>query len=243
MDSDISEIDLRQSNNDQKQNSLTTKSNKVIPECNEDLCTKISQSAAIKQKWYSFVESTTLHGLQYVFTSPTLVRRILWTVFLLSGIAFFSYQSSKLIRKYLSYSTATKVNLVYEDILEFPAVTICNFNTFKKSVITAKGYDKAFEFNMKKAAGLNTSNDTLDLSKYNDVNMTEFYFTAGHQIEDTLVSCLWLVGEKCDHKNFTAVLTSMGLCHTFTSGKKVKICFFLSVFMLQQSSFSMFCYE
>lgn len=237
MDSDISEIDLRQSNHDQKQNSLMSKSNKVIPECNEDLSTKINQSTAIKQKWDRFVESTTLHGLQHVCTSRSVVRRVLWAVFLLSGIACFSYQSSKLIRKYLSYSTATKVSLVYEDTPEFPAVTICNFNTFKKSVIMAKGYEKVFEYAVKKTRGLHMNN-TVDLSNYTDVNMTELYFTAGHQIEDTVVSCLWRLGEKCDHNNFTAVLTSMGLCHTFNSGKKGKKSFFRFYVAF---SFSMLC--
>lgn len=95
----------------------------------------------------------------------------------------------------------------------------------------AKGYEKVFEYAEKKVRGLDTSNNTVDLSKYHNVNMTELYFTAGHQIEDTLVSCLWRLEEKCDHSNFTAVLTSMGLCHTFNSGKKVKN--LVLVFMLR----------
>lgn len=225
MASEISEIDLEQ--NQREQNSFVTanslKSNKIIPDCNEVPAVKPRlKSAAIKQKWKSFVGSSTLHGLQHVFTGRNLTRRILWALFLLAGITWFSLQSHKLLTKYFRYPVATKVNLVYEDTPDFPAVSICNFNMFKKSVVTARGYDKVLNYITKKSKGLDTSNNTVDRSKYDGVDLTEMYVTAGHQIEDTLSSCVWngAGGELCDHRNFTAVLTSMGLCHTFNSGRK-----------------------
>jgi len=227
MDSEISEIDLEQNNH--KQSPFVTsnvfKSSKVIPECKEVSSVKPSKSVAMKQKWDNFVGSSTLHGLQHVFTSRTLARRILWTLFLLAGIAWFSLQTSKLLKKYFSYPVATKVNLIYEDAPEFPAVTICNFNMFRKSVVMARGYDQVLKYFMKKTFGIDTSNDTVNLDEYNGLNVTELYLTAGHQIDDTLVSCFWNGGEMCDHRNFTAVLTSMGLCHTFNSGNLTLVLF------------------
>ena len=73
-----------------------------------------------------------------------------------------------------------------------------------------------------KTSGHETSNDTVLLSKLDSLNMSEFYFDMGHQIKDTLVDCTWN-GDDCNEKNFTAVLTSMGLCHTFNSGKIISL--------------------
>ena len=70
-----------------------------------------------------------------------------------------------------------------------------------------------------KKMGLYDVNDSIDLNKYHDLNITQFYIDAGHQSSDTVGHCIWDGKPTCDHRNFTSVLTSMGLCHTFNSGK------------------------
>ncbi|KAL9964423.1 hypothetical protein ACROYT_G028064 [Oculina patagonica] len=210
------EIELDQI--DQKQNNQPCKPNKIVPEYSEVASEIPSKSAAITKRWSIFVGASTLHGLHYVFTSRTLVRRILWALLLVSSMAWFSFQSSKLLRKYFSYPVTTKVSLEYEDTPDFPAVTICNFNRFKRSVIMEKGYDQLLSQFEKKSFGLQAENDAIDLANYTDFNFTEFHLIAGHQINDTLLGCVWS-GQMCDYRNFTPVLTDMGLCHTFNSGK------------------------
>ena len=218
MESQITQIELDRTD-EEKQTNKALKSNKIEPDFSKAAAQDPATSmAAITKTWRVFVGSSTLHGLQYVFTSQTLVRRILWALLLVAAIVWFSFQSSKLLRKYFSYPATTKVSLVYEGSPEFPAVSICNFNRFKKSVIMAKGYDQAFSEFDRKVFGLNTDNFTTDFSKYRDLNLTEFYLSAGHQINDTLQGCVWS-GTLCDYRNFTPVLTSMGLCHTFNSGR------------------------
>ncbi|KAL9964428.1 hypothetical protein ACROYT_G028070 [Oculina patagonica] len=212
MDLEISEIDKK------PKAWSASKSNKVHAKGNEAESQTPNRSAAIKQKWRGFVESSTLHGLQHVFKSQTALRRIIWALLLLSGIGWFSYQSSKLLAKYYSYPVTTKVTLVYEDAPQFPAITICNFNMFRLSLVKAKGYEDLFTYVLRKARGIDTSNDTVDLSKFDRLNVSKFHFDTGHQIKDTLGDCTWN-GEHCSYRNFTAVLTSMGLCHTFNSGK------------------------
>ena len=198
---------------------------KINPEENISWAQKPSKSASIKNKWNSFVESSTLHGLHYVFTSPTIFRRILWAFFVISGIGYFSYHSSKLLEKYFNYSVATKVTLVYEKEPDFPSVTICNFNMFRKSVVTANNYEQVLRYATRdqfgKYAGVEVNDSNIDWSLYEGVNMTLVYHYGGHQIKDMLRSCSWS-GEECSHQNFTPVLTSMGLCHTFNSGKYLK---------------------
>ena len=212
----LSEIELDQVA--QEQIDKACKTNKVDPELTEVESQIPSKSAAVTKRWNNFVEATTLHGLQYVFTGRTLVRRSLWALFLVAAMVWFCFQSSKLLRKFLCHNVTTKVSLEYEDSPEFPAVTICNFNMFRKSVVMAKGYDELLTKFQRKSFGLSAEDDTIDLSKYNDFNFTNFHFIAGHQINETLKGCVWS-GTLCDYRNFTPVLTEMGLCYTFNSGR------------------------
>ena len=197
---------------------MPSKSNKVNVESSASESSEPNKLIAAKRRWNGFVESSTLHGLQHVFTSRSPCRRIIWAVFLLLGMAWFSFQSSKLVTKYYSYPVTTKVTQVYEDEPEFPAITICNFNMFRSSAVQASEYADLFTYVLRHLRGIDVSNDTVDWSKYESINLTEFTLLTGHRIEETLSTCFWN-GELCTAKNFTPVLTSMGLCYTFNSGK------------------------
>nr|XP_058971897.1 acid-sensing ion channel 1C-like [Pocillopora verrucosa] len=181
-----------------------------------------SQKAEIEKTWNKFVESSTLHGLLHVFSSSTRTRRFLWAVLLLLAMMWFSFQSFKLIEKYYSYQVTTKVSLKYDPMPTFPAVTICNFNVFKRSVVRTSAYEEILpqlHASVDKKMGLFDVNDSIDLNKYHDLNLTQFYIDAGHQSNDTVRHCIWNGKPTCDHRNFTSVLISMGLCHTFNSGR------------------------
>ena len=181
-----------------------------------------SQKAEIEKTWNKFVESSTLHGLLHVFSSSTRTRRFLWAVLLLLAIMWFSFQSFKLIEKYYSYQVTTKVSLKYDPMPTFPAVTICNFNVFKRSVVRTSAYEEILpqlHASVVEKMDLPDVNDSIDLNKYHDLNLTQFYIDAGHQSNDTVRHCIWNGKPTCDHRNFTSVLISMGLCHTFNSGK------------------------
>ena len=140
-DFEISEIDIKQ-----RPSSVLPRSIKVGPEVATTPLPQGKQSAAVQEKWNGFVESSTLHGLQHVFGGRTLARRVIWALFLLLGIGWFSLQTQKLLTKYFSYPVTTKVTLVYEDNPEFPAVSICNFNMFRRSVVREAGYEKVWKF-------------------------------------------------------------------------------------------------
>ena len=148
-----------------------------------------SQKAEIEKTWNKFVESSTLHGLLHVFSSSTRTRRFLWAVLLLLAMMWFSFQSFKLIEKYYSYQVTTKVSLKYDPMPTFPAVTICNFNVFKRSVVRTSAYEEILpqiHASVVKKMGLPDVNDSFDLNKYHDLNLTQFYIDAGHQSDDTV---------------------------------------------------------
>ncbi|RMX43030.1 hypothetical protein pdam_00001790 [Pocillopora damicornis] len=212
-DFEISEIDIKQ-----RPSSVLPRSIKVGPEVATTPLPQGKQSAAVQEKWNGFVESSTLHGLQHVFGGRTLARRVIWALFLLLGIGWFSLQTQKLLTKYFSYPVTTKVTLVYEDNPEFPAVSICNFNMFRRSVVREAGYEKILNYVLRKSSGIDVSGETINWELYESINLTEFHFAMGHQIYNTLHQCYW-DGGLCTYENFTPVLTSMGLCYTFNSGK------------------------
>lgn len=180
-----------------------------------------AKSETAKAKWSSFVENSTLHGLYYVVHSPTTFRKTLWALFVIIGISWFTYQSSKLLTKYYSYPVSTKVSLEHDHKPKFPAVTICNFNLVRASAVASVGFENVFKLAARgRMANPQFSNDTIDWSKFNltGINMTKFYIDGGHKIQNMLLLCQWS-GERCTAANFTEILTSMGLCHTFNSGE------------------------
>ena len=192
---------------------------RVSPEKTSSWIQHSPKSTLIKQTWHNFVQNATLHGLLYVFSSPSTFRRILWTVLLLSGVGYFSYQTSGLLKKYFSYPIITKVTLVYEKDAEFPAVTICSFNMVRKTYAENNSLEKVVTLSlMGSKLGTILNNSEIDWSSFENVNVNDLYRFGGHQIEDMILECFW-VGEDCSHRNFTPILTSMGLCHTFNSGK------------------------
>ena len=192
------------------------------PERNQGGIEEPSKGATIKQKWNNYVESATLHGMQHVFSSPTTLRRIVWALFLFSGIGYFSFQCTVLVKKYFSYPVNTKVTLEHESSPEFPAVTICNFNMFRQSVMDAQDFKEVVKYAQRdridNLIGLEVNASKIDWRRFENVSMFDVYADGGHQMKEMLINCSW-IGKPCTHHDFRPVLTSMGLCHTFNSGK------------------------
>lgn len=181
---------------------------------------KHSISSRNKTPWKSFVSSSTLHGLHFVFEREnTKFRRTFWCLLIIGQIIWLAFQTNIQLKKYFSYRVQTKVTLEYERSLLFPSVTLCNFNPFKRSKVEAK-YEKLLGFvsthHGKKS--VIKRNETLWSQFTNiELNMTREYLTSGFSLEELMFKCQWS-GRPCNVKNFTSTLTSFGLCYTFNSG-------------------------
>ncbi len=178
------------------------------------------KSAAMKKKWRHFIDNSTLHGMQYVFNGETKIRTIIWTVVLLAGTAYFTYQSSVLLKRYYSYPITTKITLKYEEVAEFPAITICHFNKLRKTFVDKHNAEEVLKYALTGALGTKINSSTIGWTGLRNFSMEDILKIGGHQIEKMMKTCLWR-GKKCDERNFTKILTPMGLCHTFNSGKFV----------------------
>ena len=63
------------------------------------------------------------------------VMRIVWILAYIGLFLVFCYQTSELGRKYLHYPTKVEIEIVSRSNLDFPAVTVCNNNPIRKSLI------------------------------------------------------------------------------------------------------------
>lgn len=175
----------------------------------------------IKNEWARFVGACTLHGLHYIFERDrSRIQRSLWLIFIAAGIGWFGYQSSLIVVKFFSFPIQTKAMLIYESNPVFPAVTICNFCTFKRSKLEGL-YKEILNYStqlQRNRGSVNISSETLwDHFNVTGLNMTQKYIETAFPLEDLLVGCKWS-GTNCSAKNFTSSLTGMGLCYTFNSG-------------------------
>ena len=131
-----------------------------------------------------------------------------------------------LLRKYFSFPVTTKTTLEFEKEPEFPAVTICNLNMVRKSMVLKYNFKEVTDLALMSKAGVEINDSNINWSRYEDIDVFQVYLKAGHQIQDMIIDCSWK-GERCSSQNFTPILTTMGLCHTFNSGKiKIVPCTF-----------------
>ena len=105
-------------------------------------------------KWREFAVNTTVHGLRYVYESPSRIGRILWLILLLGAIAGYAYFAQESFAKYFSNPINTEFSEIIPELgnFTFPAVTICNLNRFVKRKINMAETDEDFQ-----TLGLNLS--------------------------------------------------------------------------------------
>ncbi|XP_072039738.1 acid-sensing ion channel 1C-like [Amphiura filiformis] len=101
----------------------------------------------------------------------------------------------------------------YADNLTFPAVTICNYNQFRKSAVENRFIESL------RILYSPTPPDQGDYVE-NIINETGYdvvdtVLTGAHQIKDMLVNCSWRISKPCGVDNFTQVITDWGVCYTF----------------------------
>ena len=178
----------------------------------------------VKYIWRDFVSNCTLHGLRFVFEKRPIRQRLFWFLFMAFMLGFFAWQTLMLAQAYLKFKVESKVKLISERQSVFPAVTICNFNKYRKSALNGSKFKEIVK-HMNPLHGESISIDWKKFSDINSVNMTELVSSIGHKMKydkktkrGMLYRCRWK-DRPCSDSNFTRILTDMGVCYTFNSGK------------------------
>ena len=81
-----------------------------------------------------FAEKTSMQGIPYIHMAKLAWAKLIWTLLLLGALAGMIYHLKFLIATYVLFEKSTKIELG-RDNLAFPAVTICNTNIIKQSLL------------------------------------------------------------------------------------------------------------
>uniref|UniRef100_A0A3Q1FGN6 Uncharacterized protein n=1 Tax=Acanthochromis polyacanthus TaxID=80966 RepID=A0A3Q1FGN6_9TELE len=83
-----------------------------------------------------FGANCTLHGLSHIFLpGGVTIRRLLWAAAFSSSLSIFLLQVADRVIEYYRYPHVTILDEMDSPVMYFPAITICNYNSFRKSQI------------------------------------------------------------------------------------------------------------
>ncbi|XP_022796996.1 amiloride-sensitive sodium channel subunit gamma-like isoform X2 [Stylophora pistillata] len=196
----------------------------------------------------SFAHVTTLHGARFLF-SESFFRRLVWLGMIIACFGFCIYQTYSCLWQFSLYPFNTKMTTNFgkdDRQLPFPAVTLCNFNTFNTRLFRQieKSYfnESQIERHIADIALMATRSDDVLGKDFRERNpwllyrpklaneTNPFVLEFSHQMEDMLLpngdlfySCS-INGKKCDANNFTSFLNPLyAKCYTFNAAKNGKL--------------------
>ncbi|GBL96527.1 Acid-sensing ion channel 4 [Araneus ventricosus] len=184
----------------------------------------------------NFAMQSSAHGLQRAASARSVYIRIFWLTVFIVALICCTFHCSFLVKKFLSYPRMTITEEIHADEIDFPSITVCNLNIFKKFEMlrqmtrnppannsmnpseidpTAFCYKSIYEF--------------LQESKIVDLSdiWTSFTVTKdgllkyGHQEEDLITHCTYNA-RNCHNKTYSIVDLNAypspryGLCHTIS---------------------------
>ncbi|KAE9419393.1 hypothetical protein Angca_003343, partial [Angiostrongylus cantonensis] len=88
----------------------------------------------VKDKFKDFADKTTAHGAKRILIAQNGIGRLFWMSLMAFFLTLFLYQAGTLIMKYKKHDKITSISIKF-DHLEFPAITFCNLNPYKKSLV------------------------------------------------------------------------------------------------------------
>lgn len=91
----------------------------------------------LSRTWTDFCTDTAIVGLRFIGGKRQSkgIFRWLWIILWLSQFGLCCWLSASLFERYLKYDTKSSTTYLQQAELSFPAITICNQNMFRRSVI------------------------------------------------------------------------------------------------------------
>lgn len=193
----------------------------------------MEQRLTAQQIFKRYTENSTLHGFRYIFYGATSTpRRLIWTFATLTLAGLFMKEFSGMIDLYIQRPFSTTSILEYVKEQSFPAITICNTNEFKKSVIERHYLDSIFHTNNQMFTLNETSIEPIIAERFSKgERLASVLSMASHDIEHSFVECIYRqIHEdsphdhsplECGVHNATTIYSPTGSkCFTFNSGPK-----------------------
>ncbi|XP_064644685.1 acid-sensing ion channel 1-like [Lineus longissimus] len=174
---------------------------------------------------YQFTQQSSMHGLQYIGSSvnPAL-RRLFWACCFVASVAFFLNAVIPRLSDYLRNPVLTKISIERSHPMTFPAVTICNFNPYRKSILESRPQVAAIMQSAYKSSsseyigleGINQSDPLINETLHNTINH-DIVVEAAHPLLPMIWGCRWDGDDIPSYDFFTTSYTDFGICYTFNS--------------------------
>lgn len=179
------------------------------------------------RRFHKYIQSTTTHGVVHIFFGKSRIRRLMWLVIFLSAIVGCLYNVIDRTKFLANGPTATSVSLLERDSLDFPAVTLCNLNLVKKSILDSPSVLGDPE-ELLEVLTLYAETSEQKCRNYSDrgattheklTSLSDLLWNGRHTAHETIARCRFME-QTCDANDFTPSLTPKGgVCYTFNSGK------------------------
>jgi acid-sensing ion channel 5 len=175
------------------------------------------ENAEIKKKsnLQKYAENNSVGGLSYVLSSKSKIRRLIWLIIILVCVAISLYLVRNTFSKLLDPPTSTTITNEPNLNLEFPAVTICNVNTFSPNIL------RSYEILPNQTLEEGIFFDIFFTNPLNDPTLKQLTSNA---TERFIVNC-WFGNQFCGnniYRNFEFSLNDLFACYTFNSGQSGK---------------------
>ncbi|OAF66483.1 hypothetical protein A3Q56_05775 [Intoshia linei] len=122
-----------------------------------------SKNLNCHQTVIGFPERTSAHGIPHIYFAKGIIKSVFWSILFIAALCGLGYNLYKLISKYISYDVNVVLKLKYERNLIFPAVTICNNNPVKYSlVIKDDSFKSVFEKSARKRRAIDPNDPAYD---------------------------------------------------------------------------------
>ncbi|VDO26164.1 unnamed protein product [Haemonchus placei] len=94
----------------------------------------LGEDVAVKDKFKDFADKTTAHGAKRILIAHNGFSRMFWMSLIAFFLTLFVYQAGTLVVKYKKHDKITSISLKFDQV-DFPAITFCNLNPYKKSLV------------------------------------------------------------------------------------------------------------
>jgi hypothetical protein len=199
---------------------------------------------SVRQTCKSFFEQASTHGLSNILRNDSTIAKTVWVIILASAMVCAVSSINSALTAFLNREFLTAFKLINDNRSPFPAVTVCNMNAYRKSVLektlnSSQNEEEGEEFDRNWALRLITAKWLYVLGEKLNLKNGKFIESiiptvgflnisvatlTGHQEEDLIWKCS-LDGIDCKDKGFFTQTynPTYGNCYTFNFDSNIEI--------------------